>query len=97
MSKQKMSVVRRWWFLLGAEENGDVPYFIQGWDHYPNQQEIDSAVSTFNDEKLETYFLLEEVARGKASVLLKPVVEPKKEDVRKLYKMPPMGGGGMKI
>lgn len=99
MSSKRMADVKRWYLLVGCEENDNQHWNIEKWDHYPMPDEVDTAVAAFTDAKIHTFFLLEEVARGKASVLLKPLVEQKKIEGPKPYKMPveKLGGGGMKI
>ncbi len=80
--------VKKWFVLVGCEETGSVMWHIDKWDHYPTQEEIDTAVKRFNDEKIDTVFLLEEVARGRSTIQLKSLVEKKPEVKKDSYKMP---------
>ena len=93
VSSKRMADVKRWYLLIGCEENDDTQWHIEKWDHYPSSDEVDAAVTAFTDAKIHTFFLLEEVARGRSSVLLKPVVEQKKLEgpkPKEAYKMPPL-------
>lgn len=65
----KADITKKWWTLVGTTESDDCLMFIADYDHLPSSYEVDKSAKDFG-ENINTFVLLEEIARGQNSIKL---------------------------